>query len=365
MEIHLNIFQIVILIGTINGFVWSILIFVNKHKKLANIYLGVLLFLFSFGSLKIILQEQIRNFNYILPIPLLYQFAFGPLLYLYLRSSLGNSYKKYSQVLVYFIPSLFLDVFAAFLFFKLRWLGRIQEIEKLSFLLDILAFTSFSIYWILSLKLVKRFQKNIGKQPHHLITNWAGKTVAAAFLIVLTWLIYIIWVIGFKAQNIAGIQPYYPVYLIFCLCIYSIGIFGYYRPEIGILSVPLFEKKILLSDNELRQKQKMVSGRIKNDLLYRDDQLSLQKLSKELSIPVNELSYIINTGFKMNFNDFINEYRIVDFKERLLDAGSEKYTLLGIAYESGFNSKASFYRAFKKTTGKTPSEFYKALRMMN
>lgn len=362
MKIYLNIFQILILLGTINGFAWSILIFFNKNKKQANIYLGLLLFLFSLGSIKIILQEQIRNFNYILPIPLLYQFALGPLLYLYLRASLSKSYQKYFQLWIHFIPSLLFDVGTTFLFFRLRWHGHLEEIAKLSFLLDVLAFFTFSGYWLFSYKLVRQFQHSTGKQSGLVITNWAKKIVVASVLIVVTWLIYIIWVVGFQSQPLAGMQPYYPVYLVFCLCIYSIGILGYYRPEIGMQSMPSYEKKLLLSDTALLEKQKMVSERIKNDLLYRDDQLSLQKLSKKLGLSVNELSYIINTGFKMNFNDLINEYRIMDFKDHLSDTGNQKYTLLGIAYKAGFNSKASFYRAFKKATGKTPAAFYKEIK---
>lgn len=361
MKIYLNIFQIIILFGTINGFVWSILIFFNKKKKQANFYLSLLLFLVSLGSIKIILQEQIENFNYILPIPLLYQFALGPLLYLYLRLSLGRPYQRYAQILINFIPSLLFDVCATFMFFILRRHGYIEETEKLSFLLDILAFFSFSVYWLYSYRLVRLFQNNANGQHGRSTTTWAKNIIIASVTIIVTWLIYIVWVIGFHSVPLAGMQPYYPVYLIFCLCVYSIGIFGYYRTEFGMLSTLTYEKRLLFSHAELLERQKMVSERIKNDFLYRDDQLSLQKLSKVLGVSINELSYIINTGFKMNFNDLINEYRIIDFKEHLSDNQNQKYTLLAIAYKSGFNSKASFYRAFKKSTGKTPASFYKDL----
>jgi AraC-like DNA-binding protein len=64
-------------------------------------------------------------------------------------------------------------------------------------------------------------------------------------------------------------------------------------------------------------------------------------------------------GFNMNFNDFINGFRIEDFKQRLVNPVNTKFSLMGLAYDAGFNSKASFYRAFKKATGQTPSQFYR------
>lgn len=95
------------------------------------------------------------------------------------------------------------------------------------------------------------------------------------------------------------------------------------------------------------------------DNYYYDENLTLNKLSDQLEIPLKELSYIINTGFNMNFNDFINDFRIKAFKERLKDPQNDKYNFIGLAYEVGFNSKASFYRAFKKSTNQTPGEYYK------
>jgi YesN/AraC family two-component response regulator len=85
----------------------------------------------------------------------------------------------------------------------------------------------------------------------------------------------------------------------------------------------------------------------------------LKTLAERLGVHYNYLSQIINEQFKQNFNDFINKYRIEEAKKILkTPSGSEK-TILEIAYETGFYSKSVFNTAFKKFTGKTPSEFRK------
>lgn len=89
---------------------------------------------------------------------------------------------------------------------------------------------------------------------------------------------------------------------------------------------------------------------------YTNPDLTLEMLAKECNIPINRLSLIINRGMNKNFYDLINEKRIEKSKVLLKEMGTET-TIEYVAYESGFNSRASFYRAFKKHTGFTPTEF--------
>lgn len=93
---------------------------------------------------------------------------------------------------------------------------------------------------------------------------------------------------------------------------------------------------------------------------YLDFELTLQKLSVKTEIPEKELSLLINHHLGKHFFDFINEYRINDAK-KLLQAPSKKdLTVLEILYEVGFNSKSSFYSAFKKATNQTPTQYRKS-----
>ena len=86
--------------------------------------------------------------------------------------------------------------------------------------------------------------------------------------------------------------------------------------------------------------------------------MTLQKLAAQVDMPEKELSILINQQIGKHFFDFINEYRIREAKILLKD--QPNLTVLEILYQVGFNSKSSFYTAFKKETGITPSDYRKS-----
>jgi ligand-binding sensor domain-containing protein/AraC-like DNA-binding protein len=95
---------------------------------------------------------------------------------------------------------------------------------------------------------------------------------------------------------------------------------------------------------------------------YRDEKVSLMSLSKKLSISYHLLSQIINERMNRSFYDLINSYRIEEAKKRIVDPKEEKQSILTIAYDVGFNTKAAFNRVFKKYTKMTPTEYKKKFK---
>ena len=90
---------------------------------------------------------------------------------------------------------------------------------------------------------------------------------------------------------------------------------------------------------------------------YLDPDLTLPKLAENLNVPAHNLSQVINEMHGSNFFDFINQFRVEEVKRKIQDPNFQNYSLLGIAMESGFNSKSAFNRVFKNLTGTTPSKF--------
>ncbi len=94
---------------------------------------------------------------------------------------------------------------------------------------------------------------------------------------------------------------------------------------------------------------------------YLDTKLSLPELAQAIGISPNVLSQLINETMGKNFNDLVNHYRLEAFKVKLMDPSESHKTLLALALESGFQSKASFNRVFKNSEGMTPSSYKRLL----
>ncbi len=122
------------------------------------------------------------------------------------------------------------------------------------------------------------------------------------------------------------------------------------------LSLPVMDRA------DAREKGRRLKEAVAVNRLYEDPELSLATLAGKLSIPPHELSRIINTGLEKNFNDLINEFRVREIVRKMRDPANDGLTLLGIAYDSGFNSKTTFNRVFKELTGKTPVEYKNSLK---
>jgi len=98
---------------------------------------------------------------------------------------------------------------------------------------------------------------------------------------------------------------------------------------------------------------------MQEDQLFLNPGLSLTILSQHSGIPQKTISAVLNQHLHKSFNEFINEYRVAAFKERIQKRESNQLTIAGIGLECGFNSQATFQRTFKEITGMSPSEFRK------
>ncbi|WP_417611943.1 helix-turn-helix domain-containing protein [Owenweeksia hongkongensis] len=96
------------------------------------------------------------------------------------------------------------------------------------------------------------------------------------------------------------------------------------------------------------------------DEIYLNPSLSLRELAQSLQVHPNKLSWLINENLGKNFNEYINGWRLTAFQKKALDPENSNITLLGLAYESGFNSKSVFNEFFKRSTGLTPRAWLKS-----
>ncbi len=116
-----------------------------------------------------------------------------------------------------------------------------------------------------------------------------------------------------------------------------------------------------MEGTELQQCCNKVQNFMESNRPYLDSELTLPKLAEDLNVTTHHLSQVINEVHGKNFFNFINKYRVDEVKRKIQDPKYQNYTLLGIAFESGFNSKSAFNRVFKNITGTTPSTYRNSL----
>ncbi len=324
--------------------------------------------------------------------PFVHGLFIGPLLYLYVKSITNFHFRLHQKDWLHFIPG----------FLYLLWCIVVVIVDKLVvkkyYLMNgdsdpdfdgwyqLLQKISIIIYLLLSISYYRKYKRYTFFE--YSFSDIAGLGWLRNFLVafgILTILPLIEELLNlipaFKQLDYVGSWYYF---FAFALVVYYIAINGYsavnmplrkllFQPQLLLQ----YQSKVLLPSPEpemqdaefelvseeqqpasyLLQWKEKVTTSMQQDKLYEDAELTLSQLAKKLSTNTSVLSKVINQGFGLNFNDFVNEYRVHAVID-LLKVGEQKnQTLLGIAYDCGFNSKATFNRAFKKQTGLSPKQW--------
>lgn len=114
-------------------------------------------------------------------------------------------------------------------------------------------------------------------------------------------------------------------------------------------------QKQLLNNAQATHFAKLLLLEMEEKKYYLVQDLTLRDLAKALDLHPNKLSWLLNKKLEKNFSDFVNSYRLRAFQARALDDRYSHLSILGLAYESGFNSKSVFNEYFRRSTGLTPS----------
>jgi len=124
-----------------------------------------------------------------------------------------------------------------------------------------------------------------------------------------------------------------------------------------------YHTSLVISSKRMAEIEGTVRKHLEEKKSFLQHGYTLKMFSEETQIPVHYLSGFINKYYKMNFNDFINEYRIIFSIDKLLKKEWMYKKLETIAGEAGFNNRNTFISAFKKVTGIKPSEFLRDIKL--
>lgn len=350
--------------GVFIAFFSSFLILGKQKKRTQDFLLAIWFLIIGIHLVFFIIfrADGFLKYSYLIGFELLLPFMHGPMLYLYIVSVTGRKISKKNWLLSG--SSVFIVYILLFQFLTLSPQNRVmvylnngKGYELLSDIIKILMMFSGVFYVTLSFLTVRKYKKRISEHysnTEKINLNWVYYLIFG---------IAFIWIAVIIRNNI----------LIFSMVVLFILVAAYFGiSRVGILDLPVIivEKD---SDHEVVKYQKNSPGndviqdvyrklieRMEDEKLYKDPELNLNHVAQLLQVHPNILSQTINSIENKNFYDYINRQRIEEFKKLAVLPENQKYTILSLAFESGFNSKTSFNRNFKKYMECSPREFLKS-----
>jgi AraC-like DNA-binding protein len=375
----LNPRSIICFIAILQGAVFAALLLARffKYKKTADFWLAALLALFCSSLVTPFVgfaNVYDRN-QWLTYFPFTISYGYGVLVWFYVVFLTNSKRALTRRDLLFFLPAAGYVAFRLFLFAQnLEFKDWFDKNYYAPFVGTFVFVTEFAWNVAFLYFAIKHYRK---------YRAWTNENFSDTEKIKFDWLrnfLYLftfVFVTGavFDFTNsflfkLSYIQYFY-FELILALTTYYLAIAGYLRSQtIELDFTPPAEesaeaKRALLSEKELEKLKTKLQNLMETDKPYLNPQLTLNDLSKNLGVNSAVLSYAVNTGFEKNFNDFVNEFRIAEVKEKLARGAAENLTLLAVAFDCGFNSKATFNRAFKKFTGLSPKEYAGASPVAN
>lgn len=351
-------------------------ILLTKQKKSVTdfIFAGLLFF-----AAQTILDTFLIETGLYLTYPDLLVFCFSSpivvsvFLYLYTKYQTNNIQFQWRE-LWHFAPAAIVFLIYARFFFSspsqklavMQSKGAGYEVEGL--LRIAVIYVSGILYSFLSLRILYKYRRNIKNEfsnTEKIKFNWL------VFLIIGMLVIWLV-ILFVQSNKIISIASTIFVILVSYFGINQVNVFGQKAvaesnavlineeekdKALDTLSRPKKYQYSNLSDEESLQIHNLLLKILESEKPFLNPELTLAELAKLIPTHPNKLSEVINKYEEKSFYDLINEWRINNFLQLLNKPESKQYTLMSLAYDCGFNSKASFNRNFKKYTGKTPSEY--------
>ncbi len=365
IKLQIDYTDLILLAGLLISIIMAVAIGTKAQKQTANIWLVG----FFVSSATVIIVKFLYTSGYILDSPHWFKVNYPagilrPLfMYLYIHFLLQGIQKIRTSTFLHFIPFILLTLYLSDFFLQSEdykiavlkrdvvntkglipsWYAYFQILYSTVYL--ILIFLDFRKFTLTYRKLTKS-QKTLKKWIRLLLVGGGAylSFIVVARLFDLT-----------TDYN----HHFYEIFsiLLILLCIKLLTL-----PEFVDNNTLLREKykKSWLNASSIDQYFSKIDQLMKNEDLFRKEDLKLKDIATKLAIPEYLISQIINEKSGLSFRNYLNAFRIKAAQE-MLASSRDQYSIEGIARDVGFNSRASFYTAFKKETNQTPTEFLAAL----
>ena len=360
MHVEMTPIQLITVCSVMNGFVFAFLLFEKKENQAANRFLSLTILAMCLTFTPFILDASIwHTYRWLSWLPFSLSYWIGPAFYFYIKSlteAPASLRKKdlwhFSPIILNYVHSIYHAVVGNSN--PWPWFHHIAE------LLESAAVLSVMIYLFFAYRLVKSYQLSLLQNVSYterIDLRWVGRFIvvlAGSCVLILAFLIASM-IAGGKYSLQEWDDPRAFALLAYAIILYWLSISGFKQAQMHrLVDLEKVREQDLAGQSDVIQKLHVA---ITSHKLYRNPKLSLSDLSRSVDIPERAISDAINRELGQNFFQFINEYRVEEVKDRLTDPKHDHLTIISLAFEAGFNSKASFNRVFKSVTGQTPNAY--------
>ncbi|MBW8685986.1 helix-turn-helix domain-containing protein [Chitinophaga rhizophila] len=365
-----GIFSTMLSLGALQGFIMSGLLFFARKRPARDRLLALVILLIATACLNLYLNYaswvgSVPLVGFLLNfVPLIIIMPIGPLIYFYVRSTLDPAFVVTRQHRLHFCP-IIIDMvpqLAAVIYVAGIVTGVLDRrpqpwvtfIDTYNVYSDILRWLSMTLYVYFSYRYM--VATPISNQQH---LQWIRQFLKVFLVFQLIWLVYLVpYVIPRYTDWLLDKVDWYPVYIPMVILTYYLGIKGYMLTAAGEMPVvksPAVTQPIAAS--VVSEAVFLLVNAMEQDQLYLNPELNLSIVARYTGLPQKTISAVLNQHLQKSFNEFVNEYRIAAFKQKIAESRQEQFTILSLALESGFNSLPTFQRAFRNNTGMSPREY--------
>ena len=373
---NLNPVNFFIISGLIQNFVLAgILFFRQGDRQFPNRMLSLAIFIVNIHlTYLMVLDTNLDNlFPFLLWIPYSFLAAIGPLILFYTKAQTDLDFSISKIHFKHFIPIVVEVGLQIIMIVQSMLSNELFYNTPLYFyvtpLLYIWAASSIFYYLRLSLRVINNHEAWVLKRFSNLkeITLlWLRKLIIYYRLLWVVWVPFVATFLLFFRFQLLYLSIVLALYFFMLTLVYLtlwIGLEAFGRGNLIIVkhNEEKAENKNFgrLTAHEIQSLVERINKLMELEKVYLNENLSLREFALHLKADPNLISFILNSHMGGNFYDFVNRHRIEEVKNRLINPEYKHLSLLGIALESGFNSKTTFNRVFKQVMGITPTEFQK------
>ncbi len=363
-----TLLTILLLLGTLQGVITVVVLYRLRVNRNANRRLAWIILLISLACLNLYLLNAVTASSLLLDliqaiVPLVVIMPVGPLIYFYIRAllypedTLSKKDKRHFYTVIFDVmPHMVFLVLIVGGFFGLIS-GSVLDtfsywVDDYNTYVDIPRWVSLVVYLWFSYQLWQKQPKQQQESSHG---NWIKRFLMGFTIFAGIWALHLIpYTIPSVSAYLLSYVGWYPVYIPLVILVYWLGINGYI---IGYKTISKSSSSTLISSEEVTKTVTALEELMHEKQWYLNPTLKLQDVVQHTGIPQKTISSVLNQHLGKSFNEYVNTYRVTEFKKRILDPATANLTITGIAYDCGFNSQATFQRVFKKMTQQSPKEF--------